>query len=131
DESFGQMTDFFKYFKYQWLTRVPPKYWNVSTLDFRTNNFCEGWHNKFNNRVDKFHPNVWRLFECLQRKELSFRQQLGKVKCAMQKKLNEKSCFTRTEVKILTERYKQKETTLLDFIHGLSILVARNSTVAH
>ncbi|CAF3710819.1 unnamed protein product [Rotaria socialis] len=82
DDSLTEMADFFRYFKYQWLTRVPPKYWNVSTLEFRTNNFAEGWHNKFNNRVDKNHPNVWRLFECLQREELSFRQQLGKVNCS-------------------------------------------------
>ena len=41
DESPPEMEDFFKYFRYQWLTRVPPKYWNVSKLEFRTNNICE------------------------------------------------------------------------------------------
>jgi len=40
DDSLPEISDFFKYFKYQWLTRVPPKYWNVSTLEFRTNNFA-------------------------------------------------------------------------------------------
>lgn len=42
DESPAEMAEFFKYFKYQWLTRMPQKYWNVSTLEFRSNNFCEG-----------------------------------------------------------------------------------------
>ena len=42
DDSIPEMGDFFKYFKYQWLTRVPPRYWNVSMLNFRTNNFTEG-----------------------------------------------------------------------------------------
>ena len=42
DDSLSEMEDFFKYFKYQLLTRVPPKYWNMSTLEFRTNNFAEG-----------------------------------------------------------------------------------------
>jgi hypothetical protein len=42
DDSPPEMADFFKYFKYQWLKRVSPKYWNVGTLEFRTNNFCEG-----------------------------------------------------------------------------------------
>ena len=90
-----------------------------------------GWHNKFNNRVDKSHPNVWRLFECLQREELSFRQQLGKVKCAMQKKKNDTGCLTRTQIATLTERHEQKQITLLEFIHGLSMIVAQKSKIAH
>ncbi len=36
-----EMAEFFKYFEKQWLKRVPTKYWNVSDLEFRTNNFCE------------------------------------------------------------------------------------------
>ncbi len=116
----------------------------MSTLEFRTNNFAEGerlsflekcvlvfchvgWHNKFNNRLDKFHPNVWQLFECLQREELSFRQQLGKINCGIQKKRNDTSCCIRTQIQTLTERHGQKQITLLEFIHGLSMIVAQNS----
>jgi hypothetical protein len=144
DESSAEMAEFFNYFKYQWLTRVSKKYWNVLTLEFRANNFAEGnllsffgkcmciscytgWHNKFNNRVDKTHPNVWRLFECLQREKLSFRQKLGKINCGMEKKSNDTGCIIRTEIKTLTERHEQKQISLLEFIHGLSLLVARNS----
>ncbi|CAM4852204.1 unnamed protein product, partial [Rotaria magnacalcarata] len=36
-----EMSDFFEYFQKQWLKRVPKKYWNVSNLEFRTNNICE------------------------------------------------------------------------------------------
>lgn len=42
DDYIPEMGDSFKYFRYQWLNRVPPRYWNVSMLDFRTNNFAEG-----------------------------------------------------------------------------------------
>ncbi|CAF4431310.1 unnamed protein product [Rotaria sp. Silwood2] len=124
DDSLSEMKDFFKYFKYQWLTRVPPTYWNVSTLEFR-------WHNKFNNHVGKTHPNVWRLFGCLQREELSFRQQLGKINCAMKKKKNDTGCFIRTQIATLTERHEKKQITLLEFINGLSMIVAQKSTIAH
>jgi hypothetical protein len=142
NDSPTEMVEFFKYIKYQWLKRVPPKYWNVGTLDFRTNNFSEGefffakrafffchigWHNKFNNRVDKHHPNVWHLFECLQREELSFRQQLGKLNSGMQKKSNKKICITRTQIETLTKRHEEKEIDLMEFLHGLSTLVAKNS----
>jgi hypothetical protein len=144
DDSPTEMTEFFKYFQYQRLKRMPPKYWNVATLEFRTNNFCEGelssffgkyvsifchigWHNKFNNRVDKHHPNMWHLFECLKREELSFRQQLGKINSGMQKKSNNTTCITQTQVDTLTQRHGQKEIGLMEFIHGLSTLVAKNS----
>jgi hypothetical protein len=94
--------------------------------------FCHiGWHNKFNNRVDKHHPNVWLLFECLQREELSFRQQLGKLKCGFQKNSDNKPCTTRQQIQQMTKDYEEKQTTLIDFLHGLSTLVAKISkTVA-
>jgi hypothetical protein len=45
----------------------------------------------------------------------------------MQKKSNNKTCITRTQVETLTKRYEQKEIDMMAFIHGLSILVAKNS----
>ena len=77
------------------------------------------------------HPNVWRLFGCLQREELSFRQQLGKINCAMKKKKNDTGCFIRTQIATLTERHEKKQITLLEFINGLSMIVAQKSTIAH
>jgi hypothetical protein len=55
----------FAYFRQQWLTTVPPKYWNVQNIDIRTNNDCEGWHHRFNMLVNKHHPNIW-LYLCPQ-----------------------------------------------------------------
>ncbi len=37
-----EMEDVFHYFEHQWLKRVLLQYWNVPTLEFRTNNFAEG-----------------------------------------------------------------------------------------
>ena len=113
------LAEFFDYFQRQWLKKMPPKYWNASTLEFRTNNYSEdilmsysklvfisyylGWHNKFNHRVKKHHPNVWHLLKCLQREELSFRQQLGKLNSGGQKKPS-KPCTTRSKIDVLTDR---------------------------
>ena len=74
DNSPTEIAEFFKYFNYQWLKRVPPKYWNVANIEFRTNNFTEGeffffekyesffhqigWYIKFNNRFVKYHANI-------------------------------------------------------------------------
>ncbi|CAF5224096.1 unnamed protein product, partial [Rotaria magnacalcarata] len=108
-----EMSDFFEYFQKQWLKRVPKKYWNVSNLEFRTNNICETWHSKFNNRVEKHHPNVWHLFQCLQRQELSFRQKLGKANSGQQLGSSNRKCTIRTQVDILKERYEQEHIDLI------------------
>ena len=45
----------------------------------------------------------------------------------MEKKTNDVACSIRTEIDTLTERHAQKQITLLEFIHGLSMLIAANS----
>jgi hypothetical protein len=85
-----------------------------------------GWHNKFYNRVEKTHPNVWELFECFQREELAFRQQVEKINCRMEKKSNETGCLIQNRIKTLTERHEQKLISLLEFINGSSVVMARN-----
>ncbi|CAF1584841.1 unnamed protein product [Rotaria magnacalcarata] len=127
NDSPEEMSDFFEYFQKQWLKRVPKKYWNVSNLEFRKNNICETWDNKFNNRVEKHHPNVWHLFQCLQRQELSFRQKLGKANSGQQLGSSNRKCTIRTQVDILKERYEQEHIDLIEFLYGLSTLVAKNS----
>ena len=57
----------------------------------------------------------------------SCRQQLGKLNCGMEKKKNDVACSIRTELDTLTERHAQKQISLLEFIHGLSMLIAANS----
>jgi len=61
----------FAYFEQQWLGNVPIKMWNVHNVDIRTNNDCEGWHNRFNRLVDKHHPNVWHLLHCIREEQAS------------------------------------------------------------
>jgi hypothetical protein len=90
-----------------------------------------GWHNKLNNRVDKHYPNVWHLFECLQREELSFRHQLGRLKSGFQKKSLNKPCTARKQIQKMAKDYEETQSILTEFLHGLSTLVAKNSkTVA-
>lgn len=42
ENSPAELADFFSYVQQQWFKRVPPEYWVVSDLDWRTNNFAEG-----------------------------------------------------------------------------------------
>lgn len=41
ENSPSEMIGFFDYLQEQWFKRVPPDYWVVSDLDWRTNNFVE------------------------------------------------------------------------------------------
>lgn len=60
-----QLLKLYAYFEQQWLGNVSLKMWNVFERETRTNNHCEGWHNRFNRAVNKHHPNVWHLLQCI------------------------------------------------------------------
>ncbi|CAF3605993.1 unnamed protein product [Rotaria sp. Silwood1] len=66
----------FEYFDNFWMKTTSMYLWNVSDLKIRTNNNCEGWHNRFNHRVDKVHPNIWHFIDVLKKEEVHFQQQL-------------------------------------------------------
>ena len=72
---------------------------------------------------------MWHLFECLKREELSFRQQLGKLNCGIEKKPDTKKGHTRIQIITLSERYNQESIDLLEFLQGLATIIAKNSTV--
>ena len=49
----------YSYFEQQWLASVDIRMWNVYDTPTRTNNDCEGWHNRFNRAINRHHPNLW------------------------------------------------------------------------
>jgi hypothetical protein len=55
----------------------PPAIWNVHDAtvngDARINNMCEGWNNKFFNRVGHAHPSIWRVIEWCQKEKATVR----------------------------------------------------------
>ena len=54
-----------EYMEDQWIdnARLPLSLWCCHGKDIRTNNAVEGWHHRFNRRVNVTHPNVWVLLE--------------------------------------------------------------------
>lgn len=59
----------FDYFEHQWIHNTPLAMWNVYGLRRRTNNDLEGWHYRFNALVQKHHPNIFLLIECIQKEQ--------------------------------------------------------------
>ncbi|CAF3627904.1 unnamed protein product [Rotaria sp. Silwood1] len=78
----------FEYFDNFWMKTTSMYLWNVSDLKIRTNNNCEGWHNRFNHRVDKVHPNIWHFIDVLKKEEVHFQQQLLHAKSGIIQRLN-------------------------------------------
>jgi hypothetical protein len=55
----SEFTEFIAYFKKQWFEETDILEWNVYDLDnHRTNNRCEGWHNKLNQSMGDHQPIV-------------------------------------------------------------------------
>ena len=54
-----------EYMEDQWIdnARLPVSLWCCDGKDMRTNNAVEGWHHRFNRRVNVTHPNAWVLLE--------------------------------------------------------------------
>ncbi|KAL3697452.1 hypothetical protein R1sor_011528 [Riccia sorocarpa] len=60
-----------EYFQRQWFESIPTNMWNVHGIQRRTDNNCEGWHSKFNNIVDRHHPNIFHLIERLRSEQIT------------------------------------------------------------
>ena len=62
------------YFESTWLNGpFPLRLCNVYNrpLRLRTTNACEGWHNRWNQIVNRVHPNIWYFIICLKNEERS------------------------------------------------------------
>ena len=111
----------FQYFRQQWLTAVPTRLWNVSGEDIRTNNDCEGWHVRFNNAINKHHPNIWKFLACLLNEQASVEvvhQQLLAGRRA--RRHNSKYVSVQKRLRTLKARYDNGRMSAIDYITGVS-----------
>jgi hypothetical protein len=134
------MRPLIEYFNRYWMTKVNWSLWNVSDFDLRTNNvvegeyflpchpqldpgLCAGWNHRFNRLVAKFHPNVWHLFECLKREEVTIRQQMLKMLTGVRKTVPKKTLSHQVRIDTLRSQFDQRTIGLDEFLEGLSLLV--------
>ncbi|CAF1674122.1 unnamed protein product [Adineta ricciae] len=115
----------FDYFESFWMESVPVELWNVSNIKIKTNNIAEGWHNRFAHRIEKKHPNIWHFIKVLQQEEVYVKQNVQHVKMGKKKKIAKKTCAIQECLATLAHRYRKKEITLIDYLDGLSLLVAK------
>ncbi|CAF0873328.1 unnamed protein product [Didymodactylos carnosus] len=129
DDSPVTLRDLFKYFENFWMTGIPLHLWNVSDLQIRRNNNCEGWHNRFNIRVNKHHPNIWHFINCLKQEEVYFRHQVIQIRAGAtgRQKTKKTNCVQR-RIDTLGDRHENDEITLEEYLEGLSFVVAKDKT---
>ncbi|CAF3929308.1 unnamed protein product [Rotaria sordida] len=61
------MVRLLKYFDDNWMSNID--LWNVYDFDSRTNNVCEGYHNRINSRIYRHHPHIWDLINFMKAEE--------------------------------------------------------------
>lgn len=64
-ESASRLRVLLRYFEDNWVLsdKVPPKNWSTYKRAIRTNNDCEGWHNRLNDALPSEHPNIYLLIK--------------------------------------------------------------------
>ncbi|CAF4225036.1 unnamed protein product, partial [Rotaria sordida] len=104
------------YFRNFWFRQMPVELWNVHNLDIRTNNNAEGWHNRFNRRINKTHPNVWHFISTLKQEEVYFRQQILHMKSGKNKNRSKKVCAMQDRLNALSSRFDNQEIDVEEYL---------------
>lgn len=86
--------------------------------------FNIGRNHRFNRLVDKYHPNIWHLIECLKREEVCVRQQMLKMTMGERKKRSSKTIGTQEKIDTLESRLAEKKINVEDFLAGISLVMA-------
>ena len=65
---YAALQEFYDYFRKNYINGAfPPRMWNVYNreMEFRTNNFVESFHQRWNNAVGVRHPSLWNFIRVL------------------------------------------------------------------
>ncbi|CAF1022912.1 unnamed protein product, partial [Didymodactylos carnosus] len=87
------------------------------------------WHNRFNIRVNKHHPNIWHFINCLKQEEVYFRHQVMQMRAGAtgRPKTKKTNCVQR-RIDTLRDRYENDEINLEEYLEGLSFVAAKDKT---
>jgi hypothetical protein len=74
-----QLKDLCSYIEATWITSQmwSPADWSIFMLPIRTNNDCEGWHNRLNGKASKGHLNLYMLISLLHEESITINRQIA------------------------------------------------------
>ena len=116
-----ELNPLFIYFEQQWLVNIPLEMWNVYEVDIRTNNSCEGWHNRFNRAVNKHHANIWHILRCIKDEQAStevMRNQMAAGQDLVKERRQYKAIKAR--IQRIRDRYRAGTIDLMGLVDGIS-----------
>ncbi|CAF1402701.1 unnamed protein product [Rotaria sordida] len=100
--------------------------WNNHGLQHRSNNICEGFHNRLNHRIERSHPNIWSFIKCLQGEESRFRHMRIQLNAAAQgRPKTAATTAIQQRIDTLNERYLNNEIILQVLLDGLSTVMVK------
>ncbi|CAF3744495.1 unnamed protein product [Rotaria sordida] len=125
--TFDSLKPLFSYFENQWIKNVDIQRWNVYGLHMRTNNNAEGYHNRLNLRISKYHPNIWAFIRCIQGEENRFNHLLIQMKGGLTARpKTKKTLAIQHRIDTLYIRYDNGYINANELLNGLSYVVAKN-----
>ncbi|CAF1401753.1 unnamed protein product [Adineta ricciae] len=123
DDEREEISGLLKYIDRQWMRQIST--WNVYELPDRTNNYSEGYNNRFKERLHKTHSNIWIFMDSIRHETNTIHDLIQQIHSGMPPRT--KRSQTRTAQQRMTElcnRFNQNEITMRDLLRGLSFYVA-------
>ncbi|CAF0970596.1 unnamed protein product [Rotaria sordida] len=117
------MIQLLQYFDNNWMSDI--NLWNVFGLDSRTNNVCEGYHNRMNSRIYRHHPNIWDLINFMKAEEKRVQNIKLQWSSGASKPKNKRTTTLQNRINMLYDRYRDYLITASDLLNGLSLFVAK------
>jgi hypothetical protein len=136
-----QLRQLFLYFDSYWMTDVPLTMWNVHGYEHKTNNICEGmsihfsagkfqfvhlaFHSRLNRHIQRAHSDIWAFVRCLMSEESRFQHLFIQFNTGAERRPKSTSADAiQKRIKVLNERFNNKEINAEDLLNGLSLLIA-------
>ncbi|CAF1277492.1 unnamed protein product [Rotaria sp. Silwood1] len=120
------INDLLEYFQRQWFLKVPISQWCVHGSCIRTNNNAEAFHSRFNRRVQILHPNIWSFIKFLQAEESRFHHRHIQFSSGLGTRTQKfKTIAIQHRIENLTERYNDGLINVMEYLDGLSLVVAK------
>ncbi|CAF4424172.1 unnamed protein product [Rotaria socialis] len=119
----NELAGLLKYFDDYWMCRIPM--WNCFKIPERTNNFCEGYNNRFTTRLNKKHPNIWVFIDAIQKEVHTVHNLIFQINSGMKPRAKRpKSKIVEQRMKELYERFDNKQIDPQQLLKQLSFFVA-------
>ena len=121
-----ELFNLFKYFSDYWMRHVST--WNVYDVSDRTNNYSEGYNNRFKKRLQKTHPNVWLFIDSIRKEVDTVHDMIRQINSGMQPRTKRsKTRIAERRIDELYDRFRNGRITERDLLRGLSLFAAQKN----